>query len=148
MELRAFMGSLAVLLLIAGCTGRYINTGAAMTVCSSNLKNISTALEMYSTDYQGSLPPSLHQLTPNYLRTLPQCELYDGEGLSSAYYPPEQAPSESETGRKIILHCRAEHPDGLRNIDGPVKPYHHLVDVEFEFHKLDAKTVNLKPADS
>ena len=44
-----------------------------LTACKSNLKNIGTALEMYSTDFSGKYPSSMQQLTPNYLKTLPTC---------------------------------------------------------------------------
>lgn len=45
------------------------------TACKSNLKNIGTALEMYSTDFSGRFPASanLGSLTPNYLKTIPTC---------------------------------------------------------------------------
>ncbi len=52
--------------------------------CTNNLKNIGSAMEMYSTDFAGRYPKddpnrwyteeaSLRQLTPNYLKTLPTC---------------------------------------------------------------------------
>ena len=41
--------------------------------CKRNLRNIATALEMYSTDYGGRFPPTLVDTTPNYLRTVPTC---------------------------------------------------------------------------
>lgn len=44
-----------------------------LTACKSNLKNIGTALEMYSTDFSGKYPPRLDVLTPNYLKTIPSC---------------------------------------------------------------------------
>lgn len=44
-----------------------------LTACKSNQKNIGTAMEMYSTDYKGLYPTSMGKLTPNYLRTLPEC---------------------------------------------------------------------------
>ena len=44
-----------------------------LTACKSNLKNIGTACEMYSTDFGGNYPPSLKLLTPNYLKKIPQC---------------------------------------------------------------------------
>lgn len=47
--------------------------GGTLTACRSNLKNISTALEMYSTDANGLYPLSLDALTPGYLRTIPTC---------------------------------------------------------------------------
>ena len=43
------------------------------TACKSNLKNIGTALEMYSTDNSGRFPVALGSLTPNYLKTIPSC---------------------------------------------------------------------------
>jgi type II secretory pathway pseudopilin PulG len=44
-----------------------------LTACKSNLKNIGTAMEMYSTDYDGKYPPNLNLLTPKYLKTIPVC---------------------------------------------------------------------------
>lgn len=47
--------------------------GGSLTACKSHLKNVGTALEMYSTDNGGLYPPSLAALTPNYLKTVPTC---------------------------------------------------------------------------
>jgi len=44
-----------------------------LTACKSNLKNIGTALEMYSTDFEGRYPTSSLLLTPRYLKTIPTC---------------------------------------------------------------------------
>ena len=44
-----------------------------LTQCKSNLKNIGTALEMYSTDYEGKYPSGLSSLVPNYLKAIPDC---------------------------------------------------------------------------
>lgn len=46
-----------------------------LTACKSNLKNIGTALEMYSTDWSGKYPTGTGStlITPNYLKTIPQC---------------------------------------------------------------------------
>lgn len=44
-----------------------------LTACKSNLKNIGTAFEMYSTDYSGMYPKNLDLLTPNYLKSIPEC---------------------------------------------------------------------------
>ena len=46
-----------------------------LTACKSNLKNIGTAMEMYSTDWSGKYPTSagLAGLAPNYLKTIPEC---------------------------------------------------------------------------
>ena len=66
-----------------------------VTACKSNLKNIATALEMYSTDYGGRFPTAIASggvLTPNYLRTLPTCPgagsvTYESSGYSSTSSP-------------------------------------------------------------
>jgi len=44
-----------------------------LTACKSNLKNMGTALEMYSTDNKGHYPRALSQITPSYLKTIPTC---------------------------------------------------------------------------
>lgn len=44
-----------------------------LTACKSNLKNMGTAMEMYSTDWSGKYPTDRNQLTPNYLKTIPEC---------------------------------------------------------------------------
>jgi hypothetical protein len=44
-----------------------------LTACESNLKNLGTALEMYSCDNGGAYPHSLAMVTPNYLKMLPTC---------------------------------------------------------------------------
>ncbi len=44
-----------------------------VTACKSNLRNIATALEMYSTDSAGRFPTTLTNLTPNYLKNIPTC---------------------------------------------------------------------------
>jgi hypothetical protein len=69
---------IAVLLLIVfsfitSMYGRPHRRYGQLTACKSNLKNLGTALEMYSADHAGSYPHSLGQLTPNYLKTLPTC---------------------------------------------------------------------------
>lgn len=45
----------------------------SLTACKSNLKNIGTAYEMYATDNLGHYPKTMAQLTPKYLKTLPEC---------------------------------------------------------------------------
>ncbi|MDQ7824946.1 MAG: protein kinase [Candidatus Eremiobacteraeota bacterium] len=47
--------------------------GGQLTACKSNLKNLGTAMEMYSTDNAGRYPPALSFVTPNYLKVIPTC---------------------------------------------------------------------------
>lgn len=61
------------------------------SACQSNLKNVGTALEMYSTDAAGRYPTALTTLSPNYLKTIPTCPssgtaTYTG-GYTSASLP-------------------------------------------------------------
>ena len=65
---RRFFGLLLVLCL----TPALARSHGYLTACKSNLKNFGTACEMYRTDF-GVYPESLSQLTPNYLKTLPEC---------------------------------------------------------------------------
>ena len=44
-----------------------------LTACKSNLKNLGTALEMYSTDNGGRFCTGTTGLTPNYLKIIPTC---------------------------------------------------------------------------
>lgn len=44
-----------------------------LTACKSNLKNVATALEMYSTDAMGQYPERLDRLVPKYLKSIPGC---------------------------------------------------------------------------
>lgn len=55
------------------------------TDCRSNLKNIGTALEMYSTDSSGLYPAALSALTPNYLKRIPTCPAAGQDTYSTAY---------------------------------------------------------------
>ena len=57
------------------------------TACKSNLKNIATALEMYSTDAQGRYPTALSLLSSGekYLKTIPTCASAGTDTYSSVY---------------------------------------------------------------
>lgn len=53
-------------------------TQGPLTACKSNLKNMGTAMEMYSVDWSGRYPTGntlavKSHLTPNYLKTIPAC---------------------------------------------------------------------------
>lgn len=56
-----------------------------MTACKSNLKNVGTALEMYSTDNEGVYPASLPSLMPQYLKTVPTCPSARKDTYSASY---------------------------------------------------------------
>lgn len=55
------------------------------TACKSNLKNIGTALEMWSTDNSGRFPTQLSQVAPNYLRIMPTCPAAGKDTYSATF---------------------------------------------------------------
>lgn len=56
-----------------------------MVGCKSNLKNLGTACEMWSTDNQGRYPARPEQLLPNYLRRIPTCPVAGKDTYSEGY---------------------------------------------------------------
>jgi prepilin-type N-terminal cleavage/methylation domain-containing protein len=57
-----------------------------LTACKSNLKNIGTACEMYSTDFAGRYPVGgASLLTPNYLKTIPTCASAGSNTYTTAF---------------------------------------------------------------
>jgi hypothetical protein len=67
------------------------------TACKSNLKNIGTALEMWSTDHSGKYPDSLSQLTPDYLKAIPTCPVSGTDTYSASYSKHKGASYDSFT---------------------------------------------------
>ena len=57
-----------------------------LTACKSNCKNLGTALEMYSTDWNGKYPAALSGLIPNYLKVIPECPSAGTDTYSTAGY--------------------------------------------------------------
>ncbi|MCE1248576.1 MAG: hypothetical protein LWY06_18210 [Firmicutes bacterium] len=61
-------------------------------ICSSNEKNIGTALEMYAVDNDGHYPKNLKKLTPDYLVKIPECQAAGKDTYSTSYkvsYKPD-----------------------------------------------------------
>jgi len=73
-----------------------------LTACKSNLKNIGTALEMYSTDYKGRYPSSLSYLTPEYLRTIPTCPSAGKDTYTGSYLVREKPDT-------YTFYCKGSH---------------------------------------
>ena len=73
-----------------------------LTACKSNLKNIATALEMYSTDFDGLYPQDLGKLAPNYLRTIPTCPSAGVDTYSESYYHDLKPDL-------FAIHCSGNH---------------------------------------
>lgn len=71
-----------------------------LTCCKSNLKNTATALEMYAADNQGAYPGELAQLTPNYVKILPNCPSAQEDTYSITYVG---------RGEHFTLYCSGAH---------------------------------------
>ncbi|MBX3166038.1 MAG: hypothetical protein KF760_01455 [Candidatus Eremiobacteraeota bacterium] len=66
--------------------GAGAQTRGQTIACKSNLKNIATALEMYSTDYGGRYPENTGPLVSgNYLKTIPTCPAAGKDTYSETY---------------------------------------------------------------
>ena len=80
--------------------------GSPYTQCQSNLKNIGTALEMYSTDNEGRYPRALSQLTPDYFRVIPTCAAAGKDTYSQSFesscYPQEKVD-------RYTVFCRGDY---------------------------------------
>ncbi len=63
-----------------------------LTACKSNLKNIGTAMEMYSTDWSGKYPAGIGTLTPNYLKTVPICPASGSDTYTGSFASGTGAP--------------------------------------------------------
>jgi prepilin-type N-terminal cleavage/methylation domain-containing protein len=48
---------------------------AKLTNCKANLKNISTALQLYNNDNEGMYPDTMDVITPTYINIIPTCPM-------------------------------------------------------------------------
>ena len=71
---RVLIGSALVLLVVLVVTGiqnRYHQR--KLFECKTNLRDLATSMEMYSTDWNGHYPTNLEKLTPKYIEKIPVC---------------------------------------------------------------------------
>ncbi len=92
-----------------------------LTACKSNLKNIGTALEMYSTDWSGKYPTSTSVLTPNYLKTLPECPA-SGHNSYRASFGPTAPTNVNGYEDYYYVECSGGH-HGSVSISGDYPAY-------------------------
>lgn len=101
-EFLVILGGIAVLGAIVVPNFVRSHSRDSIQACKSNLKNIGTALEMYSTDWGGKYPATLEVLSPNYLKIIPECPRAGKDTYSSSY-------SKSSLNSSEALVCPA-HP--------------------------------------
>lgn len=67
-----------------------------LTACKSSLKNIGTAMEMYSEEHDGKYPEEagLAALVPKYLKTLPECPAAQQMSYTSVFGPKAEGNQE------------------------------------------------------
>lgn len=115
------------------------------TGCLSNLKDIATALEMYSSDY-GVFPSSLEALTPDYLKSIPECpptgkNTYSGSlkmikdktlcSLTCPEHGPDKPSKECSDGRMALYQTLTDYktrngafPEDLSKLNVAAKQLH------------------------
>lgn len=87
--------------------------GNPRMACKSNLKNLGTAMEMYSTDWNGKYPVGgKSQLTPNYLRTIPECPSAGTDTYLMTTGP--NAPYNTQSYEDYyFIECRGDNHDSV-----------------------------------
>lgn len=83
-----------------------------LSVCTSNLKNIASGVEMYSTDHEGRYPAQLDKLTPNYLKAIPTCPVAGSDSYSSSF-------SSSTAPDTYEIYCEGNFHLGFAPADYP-----------------------------
>jgi hypothetical protein len=82
--------------------------------CRCNLKNIATALDMYSTDNQGLYPPAWDQLCPAYLKSAPYCDSNRARTYNYQTIVQQKKPG-------FVVSCAGQH-----QYYGPFLIYSHV----------------------
>ena len=77
-----------------------------LSACKSNLKNIGTALEMWSVDNNGEYPKSMAVLAPGYLRMIPTCPAAEADTYSETY---RLIKSEEHGYTYYEVYCKGSH---------------------------------------
>lgn len=78
------------------------DAAAAVTECQGHLKQLGTAMEMWAADHGGTYPTQLSELSPEYVRGLPDCP-----GTDKMLYALEQPANP----RAYTIYCGGFHTD-------------------------------------
>jgi len=77
--------------------------------CQKNLRDLGTAIEMYSTDNQGQYPSSLKAICPQYLASIPTCPSARVDSYSASYT------SERRPDSYVVYCCGSFHPSHVNH---------------------------------
>lgn len=84
-----------------------------VTGCKSNLKNIATAVEAYAVDNDAHYPTVLGDITPNYIKTMPQCPTANSDTYSNGYaatFNPDSYSFYCEGGNHAAVDITGDYP--------------------------------------
>lgn len=91
-----------LILLVLGSSLACSHPQSTLTRCKSNLKNVATALEMYSTDNSGRYPTRLAALCPNYLLRIPECPAAQKDTYTQSY-------ASTQIPDQFAVYCSGRH---------------------------------------
>jgi hypothetical protein len=113
--------AIALLIMVAGIFYFYpdlIHSHDKSVGCKSSLIHLGTAMKMYSADFDGHYPRSLSLLTPNYLKSLPECPVAGGMNYRVELGP--QAPmNKDKLEEYFVIECVGAHHIDLRMPEDP-----------------------------
>lgn len=91
----------------------------ARDACAQELKQLATAMEMYSVDWQGVYPDDLSKLKPNYLAAMPTCPVSMQDTYSQTFEHGIEAKHNTQKhAHYYYFACSGKH-DGAQPSAGP-----------------------------
>ncbi|MGE0495629.1 MAG: type II secretion system protein [Vulcanimicrobiota bacterium] len=112
-ELMIAIGIIAMLAAILVPNFIRAKSNSQLTACKSNLKNIATAVEVYSTENGARFPLGLNNLTPNFLKTIPTCPAIASNSYEASYVShsvPDIYTVMCEGNNHLTLQIPANYP--------------------------------------
>lgn len=82
----------------------------SLTGCKNNLKEIATAMEMYSTDWSGRYPGTLTELVPEYIDEIPACP---AAGVATYRMELGEDAPQNPSGLRDYFHLRCSGKNHL-----------------------------------
>lgn len=89
-ELMVVMALIALLAAILIPNFNRARAKSQLEACRTNLKSIAQALEIYSSENQAHYPPSIMLLTPNFLKSFPECPAVSAPTYIGSYASASQ----------------------------------------------------------
>jgi len=90
-----------------------------LTGCQANLKNVSTALQLYSNDNNDLFPDGLEKLTPDYVKRVPECPSTQKDTYSNGYDIENDFTA-------YTVYCSGNNHSAIGL--GPNEPYYNLAE--------------------